>query len=318
LTSSTTRYRHVTFADAMNLSRRAVDLAPAAAPAAASLYLGDPADQADGASTMLTSSRPLEISPEERSFLRWLLARVQLDLNDYRPETFVRRLPACLRMLRAASPAHARALLERNRLLVAPAIDSVLIGVTSFFRDQQVYGAIERLVIPRITEKHATRVWSAGCSDGAELYSLAMLLAERGVLHRCALLGTDCRIEATRRAAAGRFLDSQAERDIPPALLGKYFTAGADGAYVAKPLLCARLQWRTADVLHVLEPGPWDLILCRNLAMYLTGGATARLWAALAGALRPGGYLVLGKAERPHGTQMLSAAGPCIYRRDRG
>lgn len=259
------------------------------------------------------------MAPEERSFLRWLLSRVRLDLDDYRPETLARRLPACLRMLRATSPAQARALLERNRLLVAPAVDSLLIGVTSFFRDQHVYSSIERLVIPRITEKHATRVWSAGCSDGAELYSLAMLLAERRVLHRCTLLGTDCRLEATRRAAAGRFLASQAERDIAPGLLNNYFTVDNDKTYVAKPFLSARLQWRTADVLHVIEPGPWDLILCRNLAMYLSGEATARLWAALTGALRPGGYLVLGKAERPHGTTtMLSAVAPCIYRRDRG
>jgi chemotaxis methyl-accepting protein methylase len=308
LTSSSARYRHVTFADAMNFSRRAVDLAPAR---------NAPFD--DGPFTPAALARcAIEIAPEERSFLRWLLSQARLDLDDYRPETLARRLPACLRMLRAASPAQARALLERNRLLVAPSIDSLLIGVTSFFRDAPIFSNLERVVLPRITEKHATRIWSAGCSDGAELYSLAMLLAERGVLHRCTLLGTDCRVEATRRAAAGRFVDAQAERDIPPALLSRYFSPDPDGTYVARPLLCARLQWRTADVLHVLEPGPWDLILCRNLAMYLSGDANARLWAALADALRPGGYLVSGKAERPHGTAMLSAVATCIYRRDRG
>jgi chemotaxis methyl-accepting protein methylase len=195
--------------------------------------------------------------------------------------------------------------------------------VTSFFRDAGVFATIAQVILPRITDKPArerivARVWSAGCSDGAELYSLAMLLAQRRVLDRCCLLGSDCRLEATRRAAEGRFPAPNAERDIPPALLATYFQPDSDNHYVARPCLRALIQWRTADVLHVQEPGPWDLILCRNLAMYLRGEAAARLWRALEAGLRPGGFLVLGKAERPHGAATLSPIAPCVYRRDRG
>ena len=66
-----------------------------------------------------------------------------------------------------------------------------------------------------------------------------------------------------------------------------------------------------------MEPGQWDVILCRNMAMYLAPEAAAALWRNLDSLLRPGGILVLGKAERPTGTR-LSMIAPCVYRRDRG
>ena len=83
------------------------------------------------------------------------------------------------------------------------------------------------------------------------------------------------------------------------------------------PALRLAARWRTADVLAGPVPGPWDLILCRNLAIYLQPDANARLWAGLESALRPGGFLVTGKAERPAGpaAARLRAAGPCVYRK---
>jgi chemotaxis methyl-accepting protein methylase len=151
-----------------------------------------------------------------------------------------------------------------------------------------------------------------------ELYSVMMLLAERHVLHRCELLGTDCRLAATRAGANGTY-PASAVRELPPDLLERYFLRADDvGAYRVHPLLRAQVEWRTADALTTPEPGPWDLILCRNMAMYMRGESMIRLWEILQQALRPGGHLVLGKAERPHATSRLSQVAPCIYRRTKG
>jgi chemotaxis methyl-accepting protein methylase len=69
-------------------------------------------------------------------------------------------------------------------------------------------------------------------------------------------------------------------------------------------------------VLTVREPGAWDVVLCRNLVIYLQPGAAAVLWRQLAAAVRPGGLLVLGKAERPGGDgRLFTPAGPCVFRR---
>ena len=193
----------------------------------------------------------------------------------------------------------------------------MLIGVTWFFRDVPVFDMLRELVLPSLVEgRKSLHAWSVGCSDGAELYSLAMLLAEMDLLESSYLLGTDCRAEAIRRGRLGRF-DAAAVRWVPPALLERYFEREFS-AWQVIPRLRAALRWGTADVLKTPEPGVWDVILCRNTAMYLRIEAMTSLWEQFEMLLRPGGILVLGKAERPVGTKRFSFLAPCIYRRNRG
>ena len=206
---------------------------------------------------------------------------------------------------------------------VAAAVGTMVLGVTSFFRDAAVFDHVTHSVLPALPRHGGhPRIWSAGCSDGEEVYSLAMLLAEAGLLAGSHLLGTDCRTQAVARARAGRYA-TRALRDVPPAWQAKYFVADGAGAAAAapavrvRPELRAAVQWRTGDVTRVCEPGAWDLIFCRNLVMYLRPEVAGRVWGALEASLRPGGFLVVGKAERPTGAQRLGLVAPCIYRRDR-
>jgi chemotaxis methyl-accepting protein methylase len=222
-----------------------------------------------------------------------------------------------LRLLRARTPAEARRLLEENPALTGPALSAMLVGVTTFFRDPDVFAVLAERVLPELARGRAgLHVWSAGCADGAELYSVALLLAERGLLGGSCLLGTDCRPDALARARAGVF-EAAAMHNVPLRLLGRYFTP--EGAtWQVTPSLRARLCWRGGDLLKAPEPGVWDVILCRNTAMYMRAEAVQPLWGRLEAALRPGGVLMLGKAERPFGSKRLSLVAPCLYRRNRG
>src|SRR5947208_465716 len=187
------RFLHINFADRLNFSARPLDLAPR------------------------TSANPDIEEPlqaEDREFLDWLLKRAGVSVAHYRPASLARPLPACLRILRASSPSHGRAIIERNPSLTCTAIGAVLIGVTSFFRDARVFEDLDQLVLANFEGGRSARIWSVGCSDGMELYSVAMQLAERRVLHRCQLLGTDCRLPATRAAAAGAYAE-QVLGDVP-------------------------------------------------------------------------------------------------------
>jgi chemotaxis protein methyltransferase CheR len=264
------------------------------------------------------SPEPLpSLSAENTELLEWLFGQAGLNVHRYRTETLIRRVPACLRALRARSPAEARRLLEQDRALVSTALDAMLVGVTWFFRDSVVFETLRDLVLPSLMEgRKNLHAWSAGCSDGAEAYSLALLIAEMGLLPGTYLLGTDCRAEAIRRCRAGCF-DDEAVKWVPAGLLERYFRPRDTGWEVVPPIRKA-MRWRTADVLTAPEPGVWDLILCRNTAMYFRNEAMSRLWEQFEILLRPGGVLVLGKAERPVGARRLSFLAPCVYRRTRG
>lgn len=255
-----------------------------------------------------------EATTQEESFVRWLFQQGGLCASDYKTESLRRRVPACLRALHAGSISEARLAVQRNPAAIKTALSAMVIGVTGFFRDASVFSALGETVLPELTRRgSAARIWSVGCSDGPELYSIAMLLAELGVLHRCYLLGTDCRSDALQKAADGAY-EADAVKSVPRDLLARYFTVES-GKFRIHSCLRTVVQWRTADALCVQEPGAWDMIVCRNLAIYLCPSSSARLWHALACALRPGGMLVLGKAERPLESAGLSLLAPCIYRR---
>jgi chemotaxis protein methyltransferase CheR len=149
---------------------------------------------------------------DEASFLAWLFGSVGLDSRHYRTETLRRRIPACLRTIRANSPVHAQQLLAHSPGLVPAPLSAMLVGVTSLFRDAGVFKQLRNDLLPALVEsRRGAYGLSIGCSDGAELYSLAMLLAERGVLSGSYLLGMDCRSDAIAQARTGRF-DAAAER----------------------------------------------------------------------------------------------------------
>ena len=126
-----------------------------------------------------------------------------LPADAYRAVPMHRRFNTCLRNLKAESVSEAWSLLQ-NPESVAIAIDSLLIGVTEFFRDKAVFDALRNKIATDFPSKQEPiRVWSAGCSNGAELYSLAMLLDEAGHLGRSILVGTDCRSVAIQDARSG-------------------------------------------------------------------------------------------------------------------
>ena len=257
-----------------------------------------------------------QLSSDERDSVRFLFDAAGLNVDDYRFETLKRRIPACLRAMRVDSLAAVRSAVQRRPELLKTVIGSLVIGVTAFFRDPSVFETLADSVIPRLlAQKSGPRIWSVGCSDGPELYSVAMLLAERGGLQRSTLLGTDCRAEALARAREGVY-DHASVRHVPAMFLSRYFRSDAAGLRV-HPYLRAVSQWRVGNALTTPEPGMWDLILCRNMSIYMQPATAVRLWQVFESCLRVGGYLVLGKAERPQGTTRLTPVAPCIFRRDR-
>jgi chemotaxis protein methyltransferase CheR len=246
-----------------------------------------------------------------------ILALAGLDPVAYRHVPLGRRVNACLRALRVETELAARRELDARPDLLPLALSTLLIGVSAFFRDPAVFGTLRQIVMPSLCRMPGTlRIWSAGCATGEELYSVAILLHEAGLLDRAELVGTDCRQDALDAARAGVF-PAGALGEMDDGVRERYFERAPGGWRVAAALR-ARTTWRREDATRDLPDGPWHLVLCRNLVIYLDHAASSALFAALAAQLAPGGFLVVGKAERPPASPHLAAAGRCVYRRRDG
>jgi chemotaxis protein methyltransferase CheR len=257
--------------------------------------------------------RPAAADPAVIGLPAAVLERAGLSPAAYRQAPLARRVGACLRAVRASSESAAVARLADPALL-ARALSTMLIGVSGFFRDQPVFDALRQVVIPALGARPGPlRACSIGCSTGEELYSLAILLAEAGLLDRAHLTGIDCRRDAVDLAREGLFDASIA--DVEEDIRSRYFVRERAGW---RPLesLRSRMTWRVADATRDLPAGgPWDLVLCRNLVIYLQDDVSDRLFQQMGAALAPGGFLVVGKAERPPASLGFKALARCVYRR---
>lgn len=172
----------------------------------------------------------------------------------------------------------------------------ILVPVTGLFRDPEQFELLEQRVLPGLLGRRSgLSAWSAGCSDGSELYSVVLMLRRLGALARSRLLGSDLsagRIELARRGAM----------------------VSAMVRLEARPVL----RWERRDLLREPPPpGAFDLVLCRNVTIYFEPPAQRAVYVKLAAALQPGGVLMLGTCERLLAPAQfgLAVAGPHLYRR---
>src|SRR6267142_3175466 len=182
--------------------------------------------------------------------------------------------------------------------------NSILINVTSFFRDREAFDFLARDVVPKIVQGSRQtdaeiRIWSAGCASGEECYSVAILFAEamgtEQFRERVKIYATDVDEEALAAARQASYTDRQVE-ELPAGLRDKYFDR-AGTRWMFKKDLRRSVIFGRHDLLDDAPISRVDLLLCRNTLMYFNHEAQAKIVRRFHYALREGGYLVLGKAE---------------------
>ncbi|UZK70954.1 protein-glutamate O-methyltransferase CheR [Sphingomonas sp. S1-29] len=187
-----------------------------------------------------------------------------------------------------------------DRGLADETVEALLNHESSFFRDPSVIQQVGTLMRDQQSAQQGRRlrIWSAGCSTGQEPLSLAMLLAEQNPLREFPdIVATDVSAAVIARAKAGRFTQFEIQRGLPVRSMVRWFEpVGKD--WVASPDLLARVQFRRHNLAQdAAPPGLFDLILCRNVLLYLSPAIRSAVLAKLAAALRPDGRLVLGASE---------------------
>lgn len=193
---------------------------------------------------------------------------------------------------------------------IAPQIiDAISTNETSWFRDASPFQLLKYKLVPEHLDRvqqaangrpPALNIWSAACSTGQEVYSIAITLRELlGDLskYRIKILGTDISDAAIQQASYGRYNKVEIERGLSPDSMRRYFDADGS-AWRAKDELRAIVTFRK---LHLLQPfvgvGTFDIIFCRNVAIYFSQADRASLFDRLAKQLNPHGVLLIGSTE---------------------
>ena len=183
-------------------------------------------------------------------------------------------------------------------------VEALLNNETYFFRDRAPFDVLQRYALPELAKRRQKskrlRIWSAGCSTGQEVYSLAMLFAEQPEDWRgwtIDILGTDVSTGCVDRARAGSYSQFEVQRGLGINQMIKWFEETADGWRAAEALR-RPLRFQVHNLLEPPpHPGDFDIVLCRNVLLYLSPEKKTLAFERIAGAMAEDGWLMLGAGE---------------------
>ena len=225
------------------------------------------------------------------------------DFTGYKRSSLARRIRKRMSDIAIADYAEYRDLLETDAQEFRALFNTILINVTSFFRDADCWTYLQHEILPDLLAARSPdeeiRVWSAGCASGEEPYSLAILFAEILGIEECGkrvkIYGTDVDEEALREARSGLYQAKSLE-PLSAELRDRYFEFEG-GRYAFRSDLRRRVIFGRHDITRDAPISRLDLLVCRNTLMYFNVEAQTQIIDRFHFALREGGHLFLGKAE---------------------
>jgi chemotaxis methyl-accepting protein methylase len=252
-------------------------------------------------------ARPRSLPPEDSAFAA-LLAKISRDrgfgCSSYKERCLKRRVAVRMRARGVLLYDDYARLLDSDDGEYDKLLQALTINVTKLFRNWDVYAGIAEHVVPAVWRDSASsiRVWSAGCAGGQEAYSLGVLFHRHAEttntlsrLSRLRIVGTDIDRPSLDAARRGEF-EAADFLDTPADLRDRYFAPEAP--FAIEQDVRRLVRFSESDLLKDAPPfAQHDLIVCRNVLIYLDRPSQAKLFALFHGALAPNGFLVLGKVE---------------------
>jgi chemotaxis protein methyltransferase CheR len=243
-------------------------------------------------------SAAAHLHDEYVAFCNGVRALADIDLLKYRRGQMERRVRSfAVRRGHQALGPYLRAL-RGDAHALDEFLDRVTINVSNLWRNPEQWELLQRRIVPELAAGGAMRAWSAGCSYGAEPYTLAAVCRLAAPGASTTILGTDIDRRAIERARRGGEFTQEDVRDAPRPLLDRFFALEGRHWRPAAELR-ATVSFEVGDLLKLCPPtAAYDLVLCRNTAIYFTDDVRDALHARLAESVRPGGVLVVGATER--------------------
>ncbi|NJD76802.1 MAG: protein-glutamate O-methyltransferase CheR [Candidatus Methanoperedens sp.] len=230
--------------------------------------------------------------------------KIGFNCDQYKQAHLKRRLAVRLRANQSGSYKEYMDILMRNEAELQKLKDTLTVNVTELFRNPETYEVFSKTVLPELVKSKGDdktiKIWSAGCSNGEEPYSIAILVREflGGLTKRysISIIGTDIDEDSLKKAQNGIFQLKQLEK-INKERLDKFFTRKDDGNFQISEDLRRLLKFRHHDMISGPRMFGFDVIFCRNVTIYFEQELQEKLYLNFYNALNKGGYFVMGKTE---------------------
>ena len=256
-----------------------------------------------------------ELNHEEKQLLQKIFAQVRArtgrDFRGYKVSTVMRRLHRRMQLFQITEIKDYLELLRKNSDEVKALSDDFLITVTNFFRDPEVFKYLETEVIPALFKdkdpEDQVRVWSVGCATGEEAYSLVIQLLEEANRHSAPpgiqVFASDLHQRSLKKAREGYFT-GDIEVDVSSERLKKFFIR-EDGGYRVRKEVREQVIFTPHNIMGDPPFSKLDMIVCRNLLIYLKREIQPDIIELFHYALNPDGVLVLGTSEHLDSSELF-------------
>ena len=230
-------------------------------------------------------------------FKRKLKSKTEIDLDLYKEPQMKRRIGNLVTRSSAKTFVEYFDTVAKDKDEFAAFIEYLTINVSEFYRTPDKFAKLETDVIPDLLKRTPKlNIWSAGCSIGAEPYSLSMIMKEMTPGKRHRILATDLDIEILAKAKKGIYLENEI-KSLSPERRQKYFDKVGDDKYAVKEDIKSCIEFKRHNLLKDPFEKDFDLILCRNVVIYFTEEAKDELYTRFFEALKPDGILFVGATE---------------------
>ncbi len=228
---------------------------------------------------------------------------LNIDLENYKEEQMKRRLDSWLVRTRVSTWKEYFKLVVEDAGELERFRNYLTINVTEFFRDQNRWDSVRNEILPYLLKTghpQGIKLWSAGCSTGAEAYTLAILMDESAPAVKSSILATDLDRGALLKARSRGPYSPEDIRNVSPGQRQRYISG--TGPYFVNDTLQKNIRFQEQNLLADTFEDNFDMIVCRNVVIYFTTESKDLLYAKFCKALRPGGILFVG------GTEIISGA----------
>lgn len=226
----------------------------------------------------------------------YALKEYKMDLSAYKTKQLDRRIESFITRTGAKGELDFIKLLSNDKELSKKFLDYLTINVSEFFRNKDMFKNLEKRILEDLNPKKNTlKIWSAACSNGAEPYTLAIIMdiLTSNKLHK--IIATDIDSSILESAKRGVYFKNDI-KNVEPYLIDRYFRI-EDDKYIINDELKKRVRFIRHDLIMDRYESNFDLIVCRNVVIYFTQETKNEIYKKFYNAMKPGALLFVGATE---------------------